>query len=68
MSVIEVDQLTGEISAEAPGGADVEFDPAYFELEKLAQGTPESVMGDERLKTGGGGGLAGGENRGAGLV
>ena len=28
-------------------GADVEFDPAYFALEKLAQGTPESVMGDE---------------------
>ncbi len=47
MSVIEVDPLTSEISAEAPSGADVEFDPAYFDLEKLAQGTPESVMGDE---------------------
>lgn len=47
MSVIEVDALLAEVSPEAPGGADVEFDPAYFELEKLAQGTPESVMGDE---------------------
>jgi type VI secretion system protein ImpA len=47
MSIIEVDALLSEISAEAPAGADVEFDPAYFELEKLAQGTPESVMGDE---------------------
>ena len=47
MSVIEVDSLLTEISAEAPAGADVEFDPAYFELEKMAQGTPESVMGDE---------------------
>lgn len=47
MSVIEVDALLTEMSAEAPAGADVEFDPAYFALEKLAQGTPESVMGDE---------------------
>ena len=42
MSVIEVDALLTEMSPEAPAGADVEFDPAYFELEKMAQGTPES--------------------------
>jgi len=47
MSAIDVDALLKELSAEAPAGADVEFDPAYFALEKLAQGTPESVMGDE---------------------
>jgi type VI secretion system protein ImpA len=47
MSVIDVDALLKEISPDAPAGADVEFDPAYFALEKLAQGTPESVMGDE---------------------
>jgi type VI secretion system protein ImpA len=46
MSVIEVEPLTAELSAEAPAGADLEYDPAYFELEKLAQGTPESEMGD----------------------
>ena len=47
MSSIDIDQLLAPVSADAPAGADVEFDPAYFELEKLAQGTPESVMGDE---------------------
>jgi type VI secretion system protein ImpA len=46
MSVIEVEPLTTELSAEAPAGADLEYDPAYFELEKLAQGTPESTMGE----------------------
>lgn len=46
MSVIEVEPLLTELSPEAPGGADLEYDPEYFELEKLAQGTPESVMGD----------------------
>ena len=46
MSVIDVEPLLAEISPEAPGGADLEYDPEYFELEKLAQGTPESVMGD----------------------
>lgn len=47
MGVIDVEALSKEVSAEAPAGADIEFDPAYFELEKLAQGTPESVMGNE---------------------
>jgi type VI secretion system protein ImpA len=47
MSVVEVDKLTSELSGDAPAGIDVEYDPQYFELEKLAQGTPESVMGDE---------------------
>jgi len=46
MSVIEIDPLLAEISAEAPAGAEVEYDPEYFELEKLARGTPESTMGD----------------------
>ncbi len=46
MSVIEIEPLLTEISPEAPGGADVEYDPEYFALEKLAQGTPESEMGD----------------------
>jgi len=47
MSVIDVDALLAPISIEAAAGTDMEFDPAYFELDKLAQGTPESVMGDE---------------------
>src|SRR5579884_2267036 len=47
MSVIEIEPLLTEVSPDAPAGADVEYDPEYFELEKLAQGTPESVMGEE---------------------
>ncbi len=47
MAVIELEALLAPVSAETPAGVDVEFDPAYFALEKLAQGTPESVMGDE---------------------
>ena len=46
MGVIEVEPLLAEVSPEAPAGADVEYDPEYFELEKLARGTPESTMGD----------------------
>jgi len=46
MSVIEIEPLLTEVSPDAPAGADVEYDPEYFELEKLAQGTPESTMGD----------------------
>lgn len=48
MSVIEVDSLLTEISAEAPGGADVEYDPEYFELEKMARGTPATEIGDAK--------------------
>jgi type VI secretion system protein ImpA len=47
MSVVDVDKLVSGLAADAPAGADVEFDPAYFSLEKLARGTPESVMGSE---------------------
>lgn len=47
MSDVDVEQLLAPVSADAPAGAEVEYDPEYFELEKLAQGTPESVMGDE---------------------
>ena len=47
MSVIEIEPLFSEIAPDSPAGADLEYDPAYFELEKLAQGTPEASMGDE---------------------
>mgnify|MGYP001548139184 CR=1 FL=1 len=47
MSVVEVEKLLAPVSDDAPGGAEVEYDPEYFALEKLAQGTPESVMGNE---------------------
>src|SRR4051794_35289608 len=47
MSAIDLEALLKEVSPDAPAGADCEFDPAYFDLERLLQGTPESVMGNE---------------------
>ena len=49
MGVIEVETYLAEITPDAPSGADVEYDPEYFELKKLAQGTPESEMGEEKI-------------------
>jgi type VI secretion system protein ImpA len=49
MSVIDVEKYLTEIAPDAPAGPDVEYDPEYFELEKLAQGTPESQMGEEKI-------------------
>src|SRR5690349_6552990 len=49
MSVIETEKYLSEIAPDAPSGPDVEYDPEYFELEKLAQGTPESQMGEEKI-------------------
>ncbi|HVS70503.1 MAG TPA: type VI secretion system protein TssA [Phycisphaerae bacterium] len=50
MSDIDVEKLLAPVSDDAPAGAEVEYDPEYFELEKLAQGTPESVVGEEVMK------------------
>jgi type VI secretion system protein ImpA len=47
MNVIEVEPLVSPLAPETPAGADLEYDPQYFELEKLAQGVPEATMGDE---------------------
>lgn len=46
MSVMEIESLLGEIAAAAPCGEDLEYDPAFAELEELAQGTPERQYGD----------------------
>jgi len=47
MPLIDVEALTAEISPEAPCGEDLAYDPAFLELDRLAQGTEEQVMGDE---------------------
>jgi len=47
MSVIDIDSLLSAISDDAPCGEDLAYDPAYVELEGMAQGKPEHVMGDE---------------------
>jgi type VI secretion system protein ImpA len=46
MSVIDINALLSEVSAESPCGEDLEYDPAYGELERNAQGTPEQTIGD----------------------
>ena len=46
MSVIDVNALLNEVSPESPCGEDLEYDPAFGELERSAQGTPEQTIGD----------------------
>ncbi len=46
MSVIEIEELLSEIAPDAPCGEDLEYAPAFAELEKLAQETPERQYGD----------------------
>jgi len=46
MSVIDTEELLSEIAADAPCGEDLEYDPAFAEMEKLAQETPERQYGE----------------------
>jgi type VI secretion system protein ImpA len=46
MSPIDTESLLAPVSEEAPCGEDLSYDPAYVELERTAQGTPEQRMGD----------------------
>jgi type VI secretion system protein ImpA len=46
MPVIDVDALLAPVSTDMPAGDDLEYDPAFLEVNRLADGTPERVMGD----------------------
>lgn len=46
MSVIDVNSLLTDISPEAPSGEDLEYDPAFSEMERAVQGKPEQSLGD----------------------
>ncbi|MBM4032199.1 MAG: type VI secretion system protein TssA [Planctomycetes bacterium] len=46
MAILDVAKLLAELSPDAPCGPDLTYDPAYLELERLAQGTPERQVGD----------------------
>jgi type VI secretion system protein ImpA len=46
MSAIEVTSLVESLSPDSPCGEDLEYDPAYGELERAAQGKPEQQFGD----------------------
>lgn len=51
MRVIDVDLLLKDITAEAPSGTeDLEYDPAFIGLEKLAEGIPEKRVGDKIIE------------------
>ena len=43
---IDIDSLLAPISEEAPCGEDSRYDPAYLEMERVAQGTQEQQIGD----------------------
>jgi len=44
--ILDIDELLVPLSEEAPSGEDLEYDPAFGELERAAAGTPAQVMGD----------------------
>ena len=46
MSVIEIEALLSDVAADMPCGEDLEYDPLFAEMEKLAQETPERQYGD----------------------
>lgn len=46
MSTVDIAALTAEISAESPCGEDLEYDPAFGEMERASQGKPEQELGD----------------------
>jgi type VI secretion system protein ImpA len=45
MNMLDVEKLLGEIAADAPCGEDLEYDPKFAEMERLAQETPERQFG-----------------------
>jgi len=47
MALIDIDALTADVSPDAPCGENLIYDAAFLELDRLAQGTPEQVMGDD---------------------
>lgn len=46
MPIPNLESLLQPISADAPCGADLEYDPAYLELDRLSELKPEQQMGD----------------------
>lgn len=46
MARIDVDALLAPVSDDEPSGRDVDYDPAFGELERTAQGKEEHSMGD----------------------
>jgi len=46
MALIDTESLLQPVSPEQPTGANLEYDPAFADLERAVQGKPEQQMGD----------------------
>lgn len=46
MSMVDIDALLQEVSADEPCGPNLEYDPQFLELEQALQGKPEVQYGD----------------------
>jgi type VI secretion system protein ImpA len=46
MSMVDIDALLQEVSADEPSGPNLEYDPEFLELEQALQGKPEVQYGD----------------------
>lgn len=47
--MVDVEQFLTPVSPDSPSGDDLEYDAAFLELERTAQGQPERQMGDSLL-------------------
>jgi type VI secretion system protein ImpA len=46
MPIQNIESLLEPVSADAPCGADMEYDPAFLELDRMSESKPEQQMGD----------------------
>jgi type VI secretion system protein ImpA len=46
MPIQNIESLFEPVSADSPCGVDLEYDPAFLELDRLSQGKPEQQMGE----------------------
>src|SRR5690242_21662275 len=49
MAGLDVEKLLAPVSDGSPCGENLEYNPAYMELDRLAQGTPEQTMGSTTI-------------------
>ena len=49
MTVLDIDKLLEPVSEDSPCGEDLEYDEAFGQLERAAQGTPGHQMGEEEI-------------------
>lgn len=50
MTGIDIEKLLEEVSPDAPGGEDLEYDAAFIAMEQAATGQPEKEMGETKIE------------------